>query len=89
MKNLRNVLILALGCCYLPAASVSAQAPQLGKASVKQVVAAMTLEEKAKVSHRGKALMELKNEFEKILQWLNRRFDEERIARGAHDICQR
>jgi XTP/dITP diphosphohydrolase len=49
----------------------------------------MTLEEKSEVSHRGKALMQLKGEFDRVLQWLNRRFDEERIARGAHDICQR
>ncbi len=53
MKNVRNsFLILTLGFSYLSAASLSAQAPldpQLGKASVKQVVAAMTLEEKAKL----------------------------------------
>jgi XTP/dITP diphosphohydrolase len=49
----------------------------------------MTLEEKSKVSHRGKALMQLKQEFDKVTQWLNRRFDEEKILRGAHDICQR
>jgi XTP/dITP diphosphohydrolase len=49
----------------------------------------MTLEEKSKVSHRGKALTELKKEFEKVFQWLNRRFEEERILRGVQDICQR
>jgi XTP/dITP diphosphohydrolase len=49
----------------------------------------MTLEEKSKVSHRGKALMQLKREFDKVVQWLNRRFDEEEILRGAHDICLR
>jgi XTP/dITP diphosphohydrolase len=49
----------------------------------------MTLEEKSTVSHRGKALMQLKAEFDKILHWLNRRFDEEKILRGAHDICHR
>jgi XTP/dITP diphosphohydrolase len=47
----------------------------------------MTLEEKSQVSHRGKALAEFKNEFEKVLQWLNRRFEEERILRGMQDIC--
>ena len=40
------------------------------------------------MSHRGKALMQLKNEFDKVLQWLKRRFEEEQILRGAHDICQ-
>jgi XTP/dITP diphosphohydrolase len=49
----------------------------------------MTLEEKSKVSHRGKALMQFKGEFDKILQWLDRRLEEERILRGAQDICQR
>ena len=49
----------------------------------------MTLEEKSRVSHRGKALMEFKNEFNKVLRWLDRRFEEERILRGVHDICQK
>jgi len=49
----------------------------------------MTLDEKSNVSHRGKALMQLKREFDKVLRWLNRRFDEEKILRGAHDICHR
>ena len=49
----------------------------------------MELEEKSQVSHRGKALMQLKGEFDKVLQWLNRRLEEEKILRGAHDICQR
>jgi XTP/dITP diphosphohydrolase len=48
----------------------------------------MTLAEKSKVSHRGKALMQLKAEFDKVLQWLDRRFEEERILRGGHDICK-
>jgi XTP/dITP diphosphohydrolase len=48
----------------------------------------MTLEEKSEVSHRGKALLQLKNEFDKVLQWLNRRLEEEKILRGAHDICR-
>jgi beta-glucosidase len=51
MKNSRNsILIVTLGLLYLSTASLSAQAPaapQLGKASVQQVIAAMTLEEKA------------------------------------------
>jgi XTP/dITP diphosphohydrolase len=48
----------------------------------------MTLEEKSGVSHRGKALLQLKSEFQKVLQWLERRLEEEKILRGAHDICQ-
>jgi len=34
--------------------------------------AQMTLEEKSKVSHRGKALNELKQEFDKVLTWIRR-----------------
>jgi XTP/dITP diphosphohydrolase len=49
----------------------------------------MVLEEKSRVSHRGKALMQFKGEFDKVLQWLDRRLDEEKFLRGAHDICQR
>jgi XTP/dITP diphosphohydrolase len=48
----------------------------------------MTLEEKSGASHRGKALLQFKNEFDKVLQWLKRRVEEEKILRGAHDICQ-
>ena len=35
--------------------------------------AEMTSEEKNRVSHRGKAMEELRNEFEKVLTWLDRR----------------
>lgn len=48
----------------------------------------MTLDEKSRVSHRGQALAELKSEFEKVLVWLKRRLDEEKIMRGAADICR-
>jgi XTP/dITP diphosphohydrolase len=58
--------------------------PPLGK-----TFGEMTLEEKSKVSHRGKALTQFKREFDKVVQWLNRRFDEEEILRGTHDICHR
>jgi XTP/dITP diphosphohydrolase len=58
--------------------------PPLGK-----TFAEMDLAEKSQVSHRGKALRQLKGEFEKVLQWLNRRLEEEKILRGAHDICHR
>lgn len=44
----------------------------------------MTLDEKAQVSHRGKALMELRREFDKVLTWLNKRLDEEKNLRGGH-----
>jgi XTP/dITP diphosphohydrolase len=48
--------------------------------------AEMTLEEKAEVSHRGQAMQELKNEFDKVIIWLNKRLEEERLLRGDH-IC--
>jgi len=50
--------------------------------------AELTIEEKAQVSHRGKALRELRDEFNKVLQWLGQRLEEERLLRGDHDICQ-
>ena len=47
----------------------------------------MTLEEKGRVSHRGKALQELKSEFDKVLVWIRQRLEEEkRLLVG--DICQ-
>ncbi len=45
----------------------------------------MTIEEKARVSHRGKALEELKSEFGKILKWLDKRLEEEKLFRGRHE----
>ncbi len=48
----------------------------------------MTLEEKLRVSHRGRALEELRNEFPNVLKWLERRQQEEDIRRGAEDMCQ-
>ncbi|MEN6440299.1 MAG: XTP/dITP diphosphatase [Syntrophobacter sp.] len=50
--------------------------------------AEMGREEKSRVSHRGRALAELRREFEKVLKWLERRHEEDEIRRGAHDICQ-
>jgi XTP/dITP diphosphohydrolase len=48
--------------------------------------AEMTLEEKSRVSHRGRALGELRGEFEKVLKWLEIRLnEEERLLKG--DIC--
>jgi len=49
--------------------------------------AEMGREEKSRVSHRGRALAELRTEFEKVIKWLDRRHEEEEIRRGAHDIC--
>jgi len=48
--------------------------------------AEMTLEEKAEVSHRGRALQDLQNEFHKVLIWLDKRLEEERVLRGDY-IC--
>jgi len=44
---------------------------------LKKTFAELTTEEKNKVSHRGKALAELKDEFEKVLIWLRQRLREE------------
>jgi XTP/dITP diphosphohydrolase len=54
--------------------------PPLGK-----TFGEMTLEEKSLVSHRGKALNELKREFDKVLLWLNKRLEEETLMRGRHE----
>jgi XTP/dITP diphosphohydrolase len=41
--------------------------------------AELSLEEKGKVSHRGKALSELQKEFDKALVWIRQRISEEKI----------
>ncbi|MGV8073971.1 MAG: XTP/dITP diphosphatase [Syntrophobacteraceae bacterium] len=46
--------------------------PPLGK-----TFGEMTLEEKSQVSHRGKALMELKKDFDNVIKWLAKRIEEE------------
>ncbi|MGA2400085.1 MAG: XTP/dITP diphosphatase [Syntrophobacteraceae bacterium] len=56
--------------------------PPVGK-----TFAEMSMEEKLSVSHRGRALSELRNEFEKVLQWLERRRREEDMRRGAGEMC--
>jgi len=48
--------------------------PPLGK-----TFAEMSIEQKLSVSHRGLALRELANEFDKVLQWLLKRQAEERM----------
>jgi XTP/dITP diphosphohydrolase len=45
---------------------------------LKKTFAEMTLEEKSSVSHRGKALKELREEFDKVLVWVRQRLEEER-----------
>ena len=44
---------------------------------LKKTFAEMSLEEKNKISHRGKALAEVKAEFQKIMTWINQRLSEE------------
>jgi XTP/dITP diphosphohydrolase len=44
---------------------------------LKKTFAEMSLEEKNRVSHRGKALAELKAEFPKVMIWLEQRLAEE------------
>lgn len=56
--------------------------PPLGK-----TFGEMSLEEKSEVSHRGRALLELKREFDKVLNWLGKRLEEERLLRGRHECC--
>jgi XTP/dITP diphosphohydrolase len=46
----------------------------------------MTMDEKLLVSHRGKALLELRNEFDKAMVWLKQRLEEERRLRQG-DVC--
>ena len=42
------------------------------------------MEEKNKVSHRGKALAELRDEFDKVIIWLNQRLAEEKPLKPDH-----
>ncbi|MEN8200232.1 MAG: XTP/dITP diphosphatase [Thermodesulfobacteriota bacterium] len=43
-----------------------------------------SMEEKNKVSHRGRALAELNEEFDKVLVWLNQRLTEEKPPKPDH-----
>lgn len=56
--------------------------PEAGK-----TFAEMTREEKLRVSHRGRALADMRKEFAKVLVWLAARREEEDIRRGARDMC--
>ena len=42
------------------------------------------MEEKNKVSHRGKALAELRDEFDKVMIWLNQRLTEAKPPKPDH-----
>ncbi len=46
--------------------------------------AELTLKEKNLISHRGKALAELKSEFDKVLKWLDQRMVEEKPQKPDH-----
>lgn len=46
---------------------------------MKMTFAQMSTEEKNRVSHRGKAMAELRSEFQKVLVWLNQRLKEEPV----------
>ena len=56
--------------------------PPMGK-----TFAEMSAEQKLSVSHRGLALRELQNEFEKVLRWLQHRQAEEEMRRSAQGMC--
>jgi XTP/dITP diphosphohydrolase len=42
--------------------------------------AQLTMAEKSRVSHRGKALQEFRNEFDKVMQWIDRHMPEPEIV---------
>jgi XTP/dITP diphosphohydrolase len=44
---------------------------------LKKTFAQISLEEKNRVSHRGKAMAQLRGEFDKVLEWLGPRLSEE------------
>ena len=44
---------------------------------LKKTFAQMSVEEKNRVSHRGRAAAQLRNEFDKVLLWLEQRLSEE------------
>jgi len=54
---------------------------------LKKTFAELTREEKNRISHRGKALEELKGEFDKVLIWIeqNMPIQEKRICHGGQD----
>ncbi|MDQ7838676.1 MAG: XTP/dITP diphosphatase [Thermodesulfobacteriota bacterium] len=52
---------------------------------MKKTFAEMSIKEKNEVSHRGKALAELKQEFDKVLTWIKQRLAETKPPRDHHD----
>ncbi len=52
---------------------------------LKKSFAEMSIEEKNKVSHRGKALAELRQEFDKVLIWIRQRLAEVKPPRPHHE----
>jgi XTP/dITP diphosphohydrolase len=46
---------------------------------LRKTFAQLTMTEKGRVSHRGKALHELRNEFDKVLKWIDRHMPEPEI----------
>jgi len=46
--------------------------------------AELSMEEKSKVSHRGRAMKELSGEFDKVLGWLRQRMEEIKPAKADH-----
>lgn len=61
--------------------------PLFWYAPKEKTFAEMSLEEKSQVSHRGKALRELQGEFDKVLKWLDKRQQEEKVMRNAPTCC--
>lgn len=54
--------------------------PELGK-----TFAELTMEEKNRVSHRGKAMAEMAGEFDQVLKWVKQRLTEEKPAKPDHE----
>ena len=50
---------------------------------LKKTFAQMSLEEKNRISHRGKATAQLQDEFDKVLLWLEQRHTEEASSKGC------
>lgn len=50
---------------------------------LKKTFAQMSLEEKNRISHRGKAAAQLRDEFDKVLLWLAQRLSEEASSKGC------
>ncbi|HBZ57385.1 MAG TPA: Non-canonical purine NTP pyrophosphatase [Syntrophobacteraceae bacterium] len=53
---------------------------------MRKTFAELTMEEKLQVSHRGRALMDLQKELDRVISWLTKRLAEEKRLRLG-DIC--